>query len=112
LLTAPHVSLGAFLTQIAALNRQFERLDENKDGVICFDEFRDGYLQSKGELSTPVTDEMLRREFDAADIDGTGAIKYSEYIAAQAANLVSSDAISVLTMGCFGHDSLAINAIT
>lgn len=62
--------------EIGFLRRAFDKYDVEKTGVVTLQEFK-GCLQPYG-----YNDNELERMFLGCDIDGTGQIRYSEFLAA------------------------------
>uniref|UniRef100_A0A7S1VXM4 Calmodulin n=1 Tax=Ditylum brightwellii TaxID=49249 RepID=A0A7S1VXM4_9STRA len=62
--------------EIGFLRKAFEQYDEDHDGFIELNDFRDA-LQSYGYCEEDIMD-----MFHGADIDSTGSIKYTEFLAA------------------------------
>lgn len=62
--------------EIGFLREMFDRFDLQKDGEVSLDEFKT--VLADYEYS----DEELERMFRALDLDGTGQIHYSEFLAA------------------------------
>ena len=62
--------------EIGFLRRAFDKYDVQKTGVVTLQEFK-GCLQPYG-----YDDDELERMFLGCDIDGTGMIRYSEFLAA------------------------------
>ncbi|KAJ8606761.1 hypothetical protein CTAYLR_009556 [Chrysophaeum taylorii] len=61
-----------------ALGRAFDEADENCDGIISFNEFRE--LIKKVEQRDPATDVKLRKIFEEYDIDGSGCVDFRELL--------------------------------
>jgi len=62
--------------EIGILRKVFEKYDTRRDGMIRFEEFKKGFSQYG------FSDEEVSRLFEAVDLDGTGAIRYTEFLAA------------------------------
>jgi calcium-dependent protein kinase len=76
--------------EIGFLRRAFKRYDTDKNGTIELPEFKK--CLSKYDYS----DEYLQHLFEQVDMDGTGEIKYTEFIAAtvQSAGLITEDRLA------------------
>jgi calcium-dependent protein kinase len=57
----------------------FAAMDKNNDGMLSKDEIREGYEEHFG---IPIDDEEIDRIFKVIDVDGSGAIDYSEFLMA------------------------------
>jgi calcium-dependent protein kinase len=64
--------------QIKGLRETFVALDENGDGLLTFKELKDG-LSKAGLHDVPAD---LQQIMDSMDVDGSGAIDYTEFLAA------------------------------
>lgn len=62
--------------EIGILRKVFQKYDTAKDGTIRFEEFKEGFSQ----YGFP--EEEITRMFEAVDLDGTGHIRYTEFLAA------------------------------
>jgi len=61
------------------VDKVFRAMDRNGDGVLTKEEIKAGYLEYFGRsLNDPEIDEMFKK----VDVDGNGAIDYSEFIVA------------------------------
>ena len=76
--------------EIGFLRKVFKRYDTDKSGAISLDEFKQ--CLSKYEYN----DDYVESLFQAADLDGTGSIKYTEFLAAtiDATGLVTEDRLA------------------
>eukprot|EP00542_Grammatophora_oceanica_P010432 CAMPEP_0194032256 /NCGR_PEP_ID=MMETSP0009_2-20130614/5237_1 /TAXON_ID=210454 /ORGANISM="Grammatophora oceanica, Strain CCMP 410" /LENGTH=706 /DNA_ID=CAMNT_0038672641 /DNA_START=11 /DNA_END=2131 /DNA_ORIENTATION=+ len=63
-------------TEIGVLRKVFERFDKSRDGIITFQELQEGLSQYG------LSQEQLARLFDELDLDGTGKIRWTEFVAA------------------------------
>ena len=63
-------------SEIGILRKVFQQYDTNKTGDLCYSEFVEALS------STGYTEEQLKPIFEAVDIDGSGAIRYTEFLAA------------------------------
>jgi Ca2+-binding EF-hand superfamily protein len=63
-------------SEIGILRKVFQQYDKNKDGTIQLEDFQDAL----GRYGYPP--EEISRMFDAVDLDGTGRIRYTEFLAA------------------------------
>ncbi|KAF4747212.1 hypothetical protein FOZ63_022205, partial [Perkinsus olseni] len=81
-----HVGLGVALTVIAQqlaeddierLKKTFQALDENGDGTLTVQEIKEGMRSL--DVSLPADLEEIMKDVDS---DGSGAIDYTEFIAA------------------------------
>ena len=70
------VSVGLTNTDVHELNDLFQEMDTSRDGVLDWDEF---YSAMKTITGQP--EDQLKAAFDSIDQDGTGKIKYSEFVA-------------------------------
>lgn len=57
----------------------FAAMDKNNDGMLSKEEIRDGYEEHFG---IPIDEEEIERMFKVIDVDGSGAIDYSEFLMA------------------------------
>lgn len=57
----------------------FASMDKNNDGMLSKEEIRDGYEEHFG---IPIDEEEIERMFKVIDVDGSGAIDYSEFLMA------------------------------
>jgi len=63
--------------EIGSLGKAFHQFDANRDGFITFEEFEEGLGVDCGyDL------EELMEMFHGADLDGTGVLHYTEFLAA------------------------------
>lgn len=62
--------------EIGFLRRAFQKYDVHKTGIVTLHEFK-GCLGDYG-----YNDDELERMFMGCDIDGTGKIRYTEFLAA------------------------------
>jgi calcium-dependent protein kinase len=62
--------------EIGFLRKMFNRFDKLKDGEISLAEFKEAFSEHYD-----YTDEELERLFEGIDIDGTGSVHYSEFLA-------------------------------
>lgn len=62
--------------EIGILRKIFEQYDTKRKGVLTFDEFKAAFH------SVGYSEKESRRIFKAIDIDGTGKIRYTEFLAA------------------------------
>jgi len=62
--------------EIRVLRKCFEHYDQNKEGTLNFDEFK-AAMHNASYL-----EEDYQDIFDAVDVDGTGQIRYTEFLAA------------------------------
>eukprot|EP00550_Attheya_septentrionalis_P003731 CAMPEP_0198281010 /NCGR_PEP_ID=MMETSP1449-20131203/1035_1 /TAXON_ID=420275 /ORGANISM="Attheya septentrionalis, Strain CCMP2084" /LENGTH=725 /DNA_ID=CAMNT_0043976623 /DNA_START=130 /DNA_END=2307 /DNA_ORIENTATION=+ len=62
--------------EIGFLRKMFEKFDQKMDGTISLDEFKVG-LNGYG-----YTEDQMEDMFDGVDLDGTGNIRYTEFLAA------------------------------
>jgi len=62
--------------EIGILRKVFQKYDTTRDGCICYEDFCNA-LSEFGH-----SDEDLKEMFDAVDLDGTGKIRYTEFLAA------------------------------
>lgn len=76
--------------EIGILRKVFEHYDTAQNGHVDLDEFKHA-LDDAG-----YTDEGYQEMFDAVDIDGTGKIRYTEFLAAtiEAAGWISEDRLA------------------
>ena len=65
--------------EINNLKNIFSGFDTSKDGQISFEELKKGLMSMK---SNKMTEEEIRKSFDAIDVDQNGKIDYTEFIAA------------------------------
>lgn len=72
------MSFGVASAEMVALGERFKKLDADEDGLIGWEEF-DKALQACGSTDTAENREI----FEAINQDGTGKIKYSEFVASQ-----------------------------
>lgn len=63
--------------EIGILRKIFQKYDTVRDGQLSYDEFK-AALSDSGMYN----DEDYRQIFDAVDLDGTGKIRYTEFLAA------------------------------
>jgi len=77
--------------EIGFLRTVFGRYDTKRNGVLDYDEFRNVLLDAGME-----NEDDVRTVFEAVDVDGTGTIRYTEFIAA-----------SLEATGCISEDRLA-----
>lgn len=61
--------------EIGILRKVFQHYDTNSSGYLNFESFRDA-LEDAG-----FTDENYREIFNAVDVDGSGRIRYTEFLA-------------------------------
>ena len=62
--------------EIGFLRKVFQHYDTKRNGTLDYDEFR-AALEEAG-----FTEENYRDLFDTVDVDGTGLIRYTEFLAA------------------------------
>jgi Ca2+-binding EF-hand superfamily protein len=62
--------------EIGFLRKMFNRFDKMKDGEISLQEFKEAFSEHYD-----YTDEELAKLFEGIDIDGTGSVHYSEFLA-------------------------------
>jgi calcium-dependent protein kinase len=76
--------------EIGYLRKAFKLFDKNKEGTLNYEEFKAALFQA-GYL-----EEDYREIFDAVDIDGTGRIRYTEFLAAtlEAAGWITEDRLA------------------
>ncbi|KAL7568560.1 hypothetical protein ACA910_002672 [Epithemia clementina (nom. ined.)] len=63
-------------TEIGILRKVFQGYDTERNGILSYDEFKSA-LKDAG-----YSEEEYRTMFDAVDLDGTGKIRYTEFLAA------------------------------
>ena len=73
------VAVGMTDTDVDAMKTAFEEMDIKKNGTISLEEFRQVMSKSKYGQNSSVDIDTL---FADVDLDQTGAIKYSEFLAA------------------------------
>jgi calcium-dependent protein kinase len=61
------------------LQKLFQEIDNNQDGVVDFEEFADKYAKHFPGNKRQVYDKM-KQFFDSMDIDKTGSLSYSEFL--------------------------------
>lgn len=66
----------ATTTEIGILRKVFQRYDTERNGILSYEEFK-AALRDIG-----YSEEEYRNIFDAVDLDGTGKIRYTEFLAA------------------------------
>lgn len=62
--------------EIGILRKVFQKYDTKKDGVLSYEEFKAGF-EAAG-----LAEDDCRKIFDACDLDGSGKIRYTEFLAA------------------------------
>lgn len=77
--------------EIGILRKVFQHYDTNHSGTLDFDSFK-GALLDAG-----FSDEDYSGIFDAVDVDGTGTIRYTEFLAAtiEAAGWISEERLAI-----------------
>lgn len=80
--------------RILALDRAFRALDVNHDGMLSKEELVQGFETFHGTDNTLSTDE-ISSVFDEMDVDGSGLIDYSEFLAASIGSAILRDEDSV-----------------
>ena len=65
--------------EINHLKEIFQVFDKNNDGLIIYEEFKDGLNQI---LTEKISDDQMRDYFNAIDTSKNGKIEYTEFIAA------------------------------
>lgn len=80
------MSMSMTPSELKALGSSFRTMDTNNDGVITLEEFK-AHLEKTGTSNEDIDD-----LFKKIDMDGSGSIQYSEFIAASI--VVSEDAIA------------------
>ena len=60
------------------MKREFEYLDENKDGVLSYEELLKGYSKIYG--SELEAEKVVEKIFTLIDMDGSNQIEYSEFV--------------------------------
>jgi calcium-dependent protein kinase len=73
LMVVAHKSTSA---EIGILRKIFQQYDTLKDGSLSYEEFKAAYAQAG------MSEEDCADMFDAIDLDGTGRIRYTEFLAA------------------------------
>lgn len=68
--------------EIKVLKSIFVKIDKNGNGLISKDEMLLGMSEFKKNLNLKLTQDQIVKMFDAMDIDKSGQIDYSEFIAA------------------------------
>ena len=76
--------------EIGILRKVFQHYDTNHSGYLTFESFRDA-LEEAG-----FTDENYREIFNAVDVDGSGRIRYTEFLAStiEAAGWISEERLA------------------
>eukprot|EP00270_Netrium_digitus_P008843 TRINITY_DN2667_c0_g4_i1.p1 TRINITY_DN2667_c0_g4~~TRINITY_DN2667_c0_g4_i1.p1 ORF type:complete len:539 (-),score=141.46 TRINITY_DN2667_c0_g4_i1:288-1904(-) len=64
--------------EMGYIRAKFDRFDENADGLLSFEDLRDGLKK----LKAPVDDDDIRQMFEAADVDNNGLLDFPEYASA------------------------------
>ena len=64
--------------EIARLQTVFHQLDKNKDGKLQYNEILEGYKEFHGDFAK----EEVDRIFALVDVDHSGEIDFSEFVAA------------------------------
>jgi len=70
------VSHKSTTSEIGILRKVFQKYDTKKDGQLSYEEFK-AALKDAG-----YSEDQYRSIFDAVDLDGTGKIRYTEFLAA------------------------------
>jgi Ca2+-binding EF-hand superfamily protein len=73
LMVIAHKSTSA---EIGILRKIFQQYDTKKDGSLSYEEFKAAYAQAG------LSEDEFSELFDAVDLDGTGRIRYTEFLAA------------------------------
>jgi calcium-dependent protein kinase len=73
LMVVAHKSTSA---EIGILRKIFQQYDTERDGSLTYEEFKAAYAQAG------MSEEAFSEMFDAVDLDGTGRIRYTEFLAA------------------------------
>ena len=60
----------------------FKLIDENSDGVLTFDEIKNGINKCKSKFNLDIDEKNLIKLFNDMDTDKNGLINYTEFIAA------------------------------
>ena len=85
------LSFTASADDLGKLAQQFKDMDASNTGTIQFGEFKDA-MQRQSFADGALDDAALRQAFDAINQDGSGEIKYSEFVAAASAKQEFSEA--------------------
>ena len=76
--------------EIGILRKVFQHYDKNHSGYLTFDDFETAMFEAG------YSDKDLKGLFDAVDVDGSGIIRYTEFVAAtlEAAGWISEERLA------------------
>ena len=78
-------------SEIVNLKNIFKTIDKNGNGLISLDEMITGMSEFAKLGVTNLSDKDAKRLFDAIDVDNSGEIDYTEFIASFLGSKLSSD---------------------
>jgi calcium-dependent protein kinase len=74
--------------EVGDIKAKFNKLDKNKDGTLCLEEFLEGLKIRKSDVEAR---NHVAELFDSMDVEGTGEVSYTEFLAVMSQKNLSRD---------------------
>jgi len=81
--------------RIVSMRRMFRGLDKSNTGYLSEDELKEGFRRFHTDPYNPVSDELIGKIYAEMDVDGSGRVDYTEFLAAGIGSAILCDKDSV-----------------